>query len=220
MIIEVDDRSYFVFDLDDTLYSEIDFVKSSFKYIACNIEPDLSLELYDKMLQLFLSGANVFSYIIEKFPGKQKSMDELLNLYRNHFPDITLKEGVFEMLKKIKSKNGRIGLITNGRQITQRNKIEALGLKKIIDDTIISEEFGFEKPNEEAFRYFENKHKKFKFYYFGDNLKIDFVSPKRLGWYCIGVIDENSIHRSIITEFSQAYLPHAYIRKFTEIDII
>jgi putative hydrolase of the HAD superfamily len=55
MIIEANDRSYFVFDLDDTLYSEIDFVKSAFKFIAFNTEPDIALELFENMLELFLS---------------------------------------------------------------------------------------------------------------------------------------------------------------------
>jgi putative hydrolase of the HAD superfamily len=220
MIIEADYRSYFVFDLDDTLYSEIDFVKSAFKFIAFNIEPDLSFMLYEKMLQLFLSGGNAFSYLLGKFPEKQKTIDDLLSLYRNHIPVISLKEGVFEMLTKIKSKNSQIGLITNGRYITQRNKIEALKLEQIIDDTVISEQFGFEKPNEEVFRYFQMKYQKSSFFYFGDNLKIDFISPKKLGWYCIGIIDENAIHRFSIDDFSQDYLPHAFIKKYTEIEII
>jgi putative hydrolase of the HAD superfamily len=220
MIIEANDRSYFVFDLDDTLYSEIDFVKSAFKFIAFNTESDLALELYEKMLQLFLSGGNAFSYVLEKFPGKQRTIDDLLYIYRNHIPEISLKEGVFEMLTNIKSKNGQIGLITNGRYITQRNKIEALKLEQIIDDTIISEQFGFEKPNEEVFKYFQKKNQKSNFFYFGDNLKIDFISPKRLGWYCIGIIDENAIHRFSIADFSQEYLPHAFIKKYTEIEII
>jgi putative hydrolase of the HAD superfamily len=220
MIIEANDRSYFIFDLDDTLYSEIDFVKSAFKFIALNIEPDLALELYDKMMQEFISGGNAFSYILERFSGKQKTIDDLLFIYRNHIPEISLKEGVLEMLTKIKSKNGQIGLITNGRYITQRNKIEALRLEHIINDTIISEQFGYEKPNEEVFRYFQRKNQKSNFLYFGDNLKIDFISPKKLGWYCIGIIDENAIHRFSVADFSQEYLPHAFIKKFTEIEII
>jgi putative hydrolase of the HAD superfamily len=141
-------------------------------------------------------------------------------MYRNHIPEISLKEGVFEMLTKIKTKNSQIGLITNGRYKTQRNKIEALKLGQIINDTIISEQFGYEKPNEEVFRYFQRKNQKFNFFYFGDNLKIDFISPKRLGWYCIGIVDENAIHKFNIDDFSKEYLPHAFIKKYTEIEII
>lgn len=124
------------------------------------------------------------------------------------------------MLVKIKSKNSKIGIITNGRSITQRNKIGALGLGQLIDETIISEEFGFEKPNEAVYKYFLKKDYKWQFYYFGDNLKNDFITPKKLDWCCIGVIDENSIHKFNVSEFSREYLPHIFIKEFSEIEII
>lgn len=220
MIIKANPETYFVFDLDDTLYSEIDFLKSAFKYIASRIDSNSCFQLYEEMFHLFKSGGNAFEYIIEKFPEKMNTIEKLLDLYRNHSPEISLKEGVLEMLVKIKIKNGKIGIITNGRSVTQRNKIEALGLDQFIDETIISEEFGFEKPNEAIYKYFLKKEQKWQFYYFGDNLKNDFIAPKKLNWCCIGVIDENNIHKFNVTEFSNEYLPHIFIEKFTEIEII
>lgn len=220
MIIKANSETFFVFDLDDTLYSEIDYLKSAFKYIASSIEPESFTQLYDEMFSIYKSGGNTFEYIIKNFKKKNYTKEYLLNLYRSHFPQIELKEGVLEMLDKIKEKKGKIGIITNGRSITQRNKIKSLGLEPFIDITIISEEIGFEKPNEMVYKDFLKMNSIYQFYYFGDNLTNDFITPRSQGWCCVGVINEYSIHKINISDIKQEYLPHLFINKFSEIQII
>jgi putative hydrolase of the HAD superfamily len=220
MTIKADSRSYFVFDLDDTLYSEIDFLKSAYRFIAFSLDPSESDILYQKMLKIYLSGSNAFKYVIEKYPEKQLSIENLLNLYRNHFPEISLRDGAFNLLTKIKKGNGKIGIITDGRSITQRNKIVALGIGNFIDKLIISEEFGHEKPAMKLFESFMVEKSRIHYFYFGDNLDKDFISSKKLGWTCIGIIDEKNIHKKYISELSNEYLPHIFVKKFSEIEII
>jgi putative hydrolase of the HAD superfamily len=219
MIIKANSQTFFVFDLDDTLFFEIDYLKSAFKSIARNIEPKLYMKLYNQMLSIYLSGGNTFEKVISQYPNKKLNTDELLCDYRNHFPKIRLREGVLEMLLKIKANNGKIGIITNGRGTTQRNKIESLGLIQIIDEILISEEFGFEKPNEAIYKHFMRINQKYQYYYFGDNLTNDFITAKRFGWFCIGIIDKKHIRKFETSEFSLDFLPHVFIRKFTEIEI-
>lgn len=220
MIIKADNNTYFIFDLDDTLYPEIDFLKSGFKLIAGQIKPGSELQLYEKMLSVYKSGGNTFEYLLETYPESIRTLEGLIDMYRYHIPEIYLKPGVLEMLLKIKDKKGKIGIITNGRSITQHNKINSLGLEKFLDSLIISEEIGFEKPAKDVYKPYLADDKKYQYYYFGDNPKIDFIEPKRLGWYCIGVINEDNIHEFNINEFSQEYLPHVFINFFTEIEII
>jgi putative hydrolase of the HAD superfamily len=220
MIIKADNGTYFVFDLDDTLYFEVDYLKSAFKSIASRIESGSYIQLYDEIFSIYKSGGDAFEYIIKNFPGQNYTKEYLLNLYRSHFPQIDLKEGVLEMLVKIKAKNGKIGIITNGRSITQRNKLKALGLEPFPDITIISEEIGFEKPNEMVYKDFLKKKSISQFYYFGDNLTNDFISPRKLGWCCIGIVNKNNITKIGITDVSQEYLPHLFIKEFSEIEII
>jgi putative hydrolase of the HAD superfamily len=220
MIIKADSRSWFVFDLDDTLYSEIDFLKSAYRSIAFSINPLEREILYQEMLKIYNSGGNPFAYVIENYSEKNLSIENLLNLYRNHIPEISPREGVFEMLTNIKKGNSKIGIISDGRSITQRNKINALGIESFIDKLIISEEFGFEKPSINLFESFMTDKSCKHFFYFGDNINKDFISPKKLGWTCICVVDENNIHKKNITEFSNEYLPHIFVKVFSEIDII
>ena len=86
MIIKADSTTYFVFDLDDTLYQEIEYLKSAYYAIACEISPDIAGTLYDEMIKIYLSGDNCFQFILEKYPAKNLSIEKLLNLYRNHYP--------------------------------------------------------------------------------------------------------------------------------------
>jgi putative hydrolase of the HAD superfamily len=220
MTITADSKSYFVFDLDDTLYSEIDFLKSAYRFIAFIINPLKSEILYQEMLKIYISGGNPFKYVLEKNPEKNLSIENLLNLYRTHIPEISLRTGVYNLLTNIKKGKSKIGILSDGRSKTQRNKIKALGIESFIDKLIISEEFGFEKPSIDLFESFMTDKSCEHFFYFGDNINKDFISPKKLGWTCICIVDENNIHKKDITEFSNDYLPHIFVKVFSEIDIV
>lgn len=197
-------RKIIVFDLDDTLYKEIDFLKSAFREIVdyalrCSGNLDLSaVDLYEGMLSAYFSKQDAFDYLIASV-GADLEKTTLLSLYRNHFPQISLSEGALELLTEIKSNGFEIGIITDGRSVQQRNKIKALGLDKIVpeENIVISEEFGSEKPNINNYRYFMEKYPNISdFVYVGDNIKKDFVSANFLGWTTICLSDNGmNIHK-------------------------
>ena len=114
-------NNYVVFDLDDTLYSEIDFLKSAYNYIATHIDPLNAGNLYSKMLSLYNDKQNVFKFLSEIYP--EYNVGILLDLYRNHIPNINLKKGAVDLLNQCVLKGCKLGLLTDGRSITQRNKI-------------------------------------------------------------------------------------------------
>jgi putative hydrolase of the HAD superfamily len=220
MIIKADSKSCFVFDLDDTLYHEIDFLKSAYYSIVNEISVDCRDILYNEMLNIYFSGGNPFRFLIEKYPEKNLTLEKLLYLYRNHYPIISLKKGVLLTLMNIKKNKGNTGIITDGRSITQRNKIQSLGLGSLIDRIVISEEFGAEKPAPDLYQSFMDNEVVKQYYYFGDNLSKDFITPKKLGWYCIGIQDNNNIYKQYMSEYPSEFLPHIFINEFTDIGII
>lgn len=145
---------FVAFDLDDTLYKEIDFVKSGFRFISNKIsssskEADARFVL---MWKDYLSGNNVFERCCDWTNGKV-GVNQLLEWYRFHKPLISLDSVTSDVLNVLKSHDITLGLITDGRSITQRNKIESLGIDKFIknDNIIISEELGSEKPCEDNY---------------------------------------------------------------------
>ena len=188
MQIIIDANSYFIFDLDDTLFYEINYLKSAYKHIAKHIAAHTGTDYYEEMLARFYKGENVFQWITDNCAGiKFVNKEWLLKEYRGHIPEITLNEAVKNLLMQLKKLDIPCGIITDGRGITQRNKLQALGIAHLFNDVIISEEFGSEKPDERNYRYFESKYPDYNFYFFGDNTSKDFLVPVKLGWqsFCI-----------------------------------
>jgi len=200
-----------IFDLDDTLYKEIDFLKSGYKALIKSIKYDYNIELsYDLLIKEYFEGENVFQNIIYHYPFI--NLDYLLNIYRYHNPDIKLPQKELYCLKKLYKIVFSLGIISDGRSVTQRNKLKSLGILNIFSDIIISEEFGSEKPALENYIYFEKKYPKKTFYYVGDNILKDFITPNKLKWITVGIKDINNynIHKQSCN-ISREYLPKYWV---------
>lgn len=207
------------FDLDDTLYKEIDFLKSAFKEIveygiSRSGRHDLgSADLYEGMLGAYFSKEDAFDYLIAAV-GSDLDKATLLSLYRNHVPQISLSDGAFELITEIRRQGYEIGIITDGRSFQQRNKIKALGLSDFVsnENIIISEEFGSEKPSRANYEYFITKYPKASdFYYIADNPKKDFISPNALGWKTVCVKDDGRNIHTQQMDLLPEYLPKVVI---------
>ena len=191
-----------VFDLDDTLYKEQDYLLSAYREIAERIGDRVTRKqgvqedrIFDQMLRWRQEGENVFQCLIDTY-GLDMTVDDLLTVYRSHVPAIRLDEETKHLLDYL-HRIAVIGLITDGRSLTQRHKIEALGLSAYMDeeDILISEETGFEKPSEVPYRDFMARYPACTYYYIGDNPAKDFVAPERLGWTSICLLDDGrNIH--------------------------
>lgn len=220
MILKVNEYTCVVLDLDDTIYFEYDYLKSAYKYISNVLENKSSNDLYLKMINIYKNKGDVFNYIISTY-NNGLTLDYLLSLYRNHYPIITPNPGVIDFLNAVKKMGGVLGLLTDGRSVTQRNKLKALGIIDYFDEIVISEEFGSEKPSPRNYRFFMKKYRDFSFVYIGDNLMKDFIIPKRFGWLCVAL--QNSkymIHQYSISDFTDKYLPHFFISSFKDIKVI
>lgn len=203
-------NKYIVFDLDDTLTYEIDFLKSAYRDIALSLNKE---NLYEIMFDKYQKGENVFEYLSNEY---QVEIPTILEQYRNHFPNIELIDEAKEVLNHCKSNGYKLGLITDGRSVTQRNKLKALGIENWLDKIIISEEFGSEKPNENnylAFMIAENC----EYFYIADNPKKDFITPNKLGWKTICLLDSGkNIHKQNF-DLEKMYLPQYKINSLNEI---
>ena len=211
-----------VFDLDDTLYKELDYLKSAYLEIADLVESRYGAPkgIIDQMLRWWQNGENVFRQLIETYK-LELSVDDLLTIYRSHIPTIHLDKTVKELLDRL-HQHAVLGIITDGRGVTQRHKVEALGLLTYMDEQniLISEETGYEKPSDRPFRQFMEHHHSRTYYYIGDNPTKDFVAPNCLGWTTICLLDDGrNIHRQ---DFGQPHqmLPQYRISQLTEIEKI
>ena len=219
MDIIVKSNTFFVFDLDDTLYQEIDFLRSAYKHIAATLEPAIKISIYNEMIERYHKKENVFNWIIGQYREYlgEYDINWLITTYREHLPDIKLSAETAAFLEKVRSLGIRSGLITDGRSVTQRNKLGALGLTEMFTGIIISEEFGSEKPDERNYLYFDLKFPGSDFYYFGDNTRKDFITPAKLGWKTVCIKDRGeNIHKQ---QFDGTVIPGYVVNGFAEIHL-
>ena len=174
-----------IFDLDDTLYGEKEYVRSGYKAIA-KVIPQVE-NAAEKLWRLFEEKKPAIDELLKQENIESEEIKQLcLQTYRHQNPDIGLYEGIEEMLKELKDQGLKLGIITDGRPEGQRAKIQALKLEKLVDEIIVTDEFGgseFRKPNPLAFSTMKNRMnlEYHEMCYVGDNIKKDFISPEKLG---------------------------------------
>ena len=181
-----------IFDLDDTLYSEKEYVRSGYKAVS-----DYLGGGYEEMLwNYFESGKPAIDELLRKI-GRESEKDTALDVYRSHKPCIHLYPDAADIIEGLKVKGIKVGIITDGRPEGQRNKLEALGL--IVDDIIVTDELGgiqFRKPCDIAFRIMQTKWRlNFnEIAYVGDNQAKDFQAPQQLGMISVLFQNESGIY--------------------------
>lgn len=205
---------YVIFDLDDTLFYEIDYLKSAYKEIAYRLDNHNSEGLAKEMYEWHGNGKNVFELLVERYLTVSKN--NLLDWYRNHIPNIKLIDGASDLLINLKSKGYGLGLITDGRSVTQRSKLRALGIEDIFDLIIISEEFGSSKPDRRNFLAFVED-ANLSYFYIADNLQKDFVTPNALGWSTIALKDKGiNIHQQDF-EIPEEFRPKFVVERLVDV---
>lgn len=211
-----------VFDLDDTLYKEKDFLCSAYKEIADRIERTYSLEqVFPFMMTAWSKRKDVFAMLIAHWNLPIKK-DELLDMYRKHKPNIRIEVHIQSLLERLALRY-KLGLITDGRSVTQRNKIQALHIGNWIKERniVISEEFGSEKPSLNNYIYFQHKYPDAQYVYVGDNPAKDFLAPNILGWKTVCLLDNGeNIHKQRF-DLDTRFLPKYCIKSIESLsDII
>lgn len=207
--------NHVVLDLDDTIYKEIEFVNSAYKFIIQYLKNRYN-EDYSFLLENTIKRKVSLYDEIMKVSQIDFTLIKFLELYRFHYPEIYLDEKTklfFNILKKNKI---NYSIITDGRSITQRNKIHALGLDKNVKKIIISEETGYEKPSDYNFKLM-NKEVSNRYLFIGDNPLKDFYSPNILGWKTVCLLDNGKNIHNQSFDLDKKYLPNSMISNLIDI---
>ena len=102
-----------IFDLDDTLYSEKDYIRSGYRKIA-ELFPQIK-DTEKQLWNIFLDGKPaVDEFLRQQTLFSDEVKEKCLVTYRLQKPNIHLYSGVKEMVMDLR-KNYLIGLITDGR---------------------------------------------------------------------------------------------------------
>lgn len=148
-----------LFDVDDTLYDEMTFVRSGFLAIARTLQtrfgwsPD---ELLKEMLAILSRdgrGAIFDDILRQRETYSRQLVEELVSAYRLHRPTIQLFKDVAPVLGMLRTAGFKLGLVTDGDHKVQQRKVDALGLPGLVDVVVRTDELGkeFWKPHPRPF---------------------------------------------------------------------
>jgi putative hydrolase of the HAD superfamily len=192
-----------VFDLDDTLYPEREYVRSGYRAVAGRLRERLGCReaLEDWLWQRFCRGESAGAidalnahFRLELSP---EQIAELVCVYRDHRPDIRPYAGAAELLERL-ARRCRLGLLSDGFLPAQRLKLEALGLGRLFEAVVFTEEMGRDcwKPSPAGFEAIRRKlgvpHRRCA--YVADNPAKDFIPANRLGWRTIRLLCDGQVH--------------------------
>jgi putative hydrolase of the HAD superfamily len=200
-----------VFDLDDTLYDEIDFVRSGFRSVAQVVAalseghgPD---DVFAAIWDCFIAGerGSTFDAALECLgvPYDAGLISRLVEVYRTHVPPLTLSNESRTTLDILKDRY-TLGLLTDGYLPTQRLKVQSLGIEPYFAAIVYTEELGRDcwKPSPRGFeRLMELLHARpEQMAYVADNEAKDFIAPNRLGMLTIQLVRPRGLHTQTAPE--------------------
>ena len=178
-----------VFDLDDTLYLEADFVRSGF----AAVESALGIRgLAATAWALHAAGlrGTVLTEALRRHASDEVA--HAVAIYRCHRPRIALAPDAAAALAVLAPHAAtELALLSDGDAGTQRNKIEALDLTRWIPRITLTDELGPNrarwKPHPEGFQRLQGARASTECVYVADNPRKDFDAPARLGWRTVRV---------------------------------
>jgi putative hydrolase of the HAD superfamily len=187
--------SVIVFDLDDTLYLERDFVRSGFAAVDRWVSDRFAISgFFDRAWALFEGGrrGDIFDCALTELTIRvsPELIRHLIDVYRKHAPSIELAADAEEALAALCPRH-TAALLTDGFGTTQARKVLALGLAERLRPIIYTDELGsgMQKPHPQGFLAIQNEFglPARNFIYVADNPSKDFIGPRGLGWKTVRV---------------------------------
>ncbi len=215
-----------IFDMDDTLYDEVEYCKSGFRAVAKFIENTAkthdSDSIFDAFWSQFTAGnhTKIFNTALDQLAINydKELIIKMVQAYREHKPNITLPPDSSDILDQL-SKKYRLALLTDGFLPAQQLKVQALQIEKYFEYIVYTEQLGreFWKPSPVGFQKIIEKLEinPKTVVYVADNAKKDFIAPNKLGFFSIQLTRSAGIHTELPTETEAK--PEYVISKITQL---
>lgn len=144
--------SALLIDLDDTLYDERSYVLSGFRAVAAELAgryPNLDAQALAAAMEAELDAhgrGRIFDVVLEQAGIGPDVIGDMIRVYREHRPVISLWPGVADTLRFL-AKTYRLAIVTDGLATMQARKLEALGVGELVDEVLLCWEYEAPKPS-------------------------------------------------------------------------
>lgn len=184
-----------IFDLDQTLLDKtqslVNFANYQYEqYSLDKFIPDRNefIVKFSELNHMIMPKEEVYRKLIEFFKIDWNLYHELLADLNHKFHLYCVGyDGLREMLRSLKREGYKLGIVTNGRDFYQRNKISALGIHGYFTDIVTSGSVNIKKPDHAIFQ-IALKHLKSIgrcTVFVGDSIQADIIPAKELGMFTI-----------------------------------
>jgi len=204
---DLSDLRLWIFDMDDTLYPEREFVLGGYRVVSRITQEDHGVSIEDALIERFQRGQrnSAFNLALKDkgIDAEESYIKVLVHAYREHTPKLSPFPDVLPFLEKLRSQSKLIALLSDGLETVQRRKWDALGLTEFFDLVVFTESLGGPqnwKPSPKGFELalkglvVEPRHA----VYVGDNPLKDFKAPRELGMKSIRIIRPEGQHRNLV----------------------
>jgi putative hydrolase of the HAD superfamily len=214
-----------IFDLDDTLYPEVEFVYSGYRAVAEAVRLRLSIEIYEDLVALWVGGqrGDLFTPVLRKHLGSVEEIyvKQLVKIYRQHTPTLRTFPEVEALLQKLKLSYS-LGIISDGFIAVQERKLQALGIGQYFDAVIFTDQWGKEawKPSTRSFQHILERLQVTgpESVYVGDNPAKDFYGARRVGMPTIRVRHSDGLYKHLEPS-SEDHAPDVAIATLDDLEI-
>ncbi len=193
-----------VFDLDDTLVWERDYVRSGFRAVAQSVAGAVCSEeeAFGLLWGRFEQGArgDLFDQLLEAYSLDDVTVPDLVARYREHKPTLSLTPDVRSLLDELRSQV-RLALITDGPLASQQAKVTVLGLADVFEVLVLTGMWGeaYWKPHRRPYETVMDGLglPAEALVYIGDNPGKDFVTARELGWRTIRLRHPHQLRHNV-----------------------
>lgn len=186
-----------LFDLDDTLYPELEFVRGGFRAVAAWLAPRIGAgeaDLYEEMLAVLgrEGRGKVFDAVLRSRNAlAEDRVRACLWVYRSHRPALSLYADAAPVLARLRQAGMRLSIVTDGMGAVQQAKVDALGLASLVDAVVCSDLLGPDGSKPAGHAYVVALEaigaKAADAAYVGDNPRKDFLWPNANGMKSIRI---------------------------------
>lgn len=185
-----------IFDLDDTLYDEMQFVRNGFKKVALYISQVYKInrnKAYNLLIRILhdYGRGKVFDLALSRLglPVNKQVVAKLVSVYRYNNYKLKPFKGTTRALFHLRRKGYKMALLTDGNCRVQRHKVSLLGIGRFFDCLVYSRQYGIscEKPSQFIYQKCLKKLEvePYDAIYVGDNPYKDFIGAKKIGMQTI-----------------------------------
>ncbi len=186
-----------VFDMDDVIYLERDYVRSGLMAVARSLADEKDGGMVEGLFDLLWTmlgqagEQDPFSRLLNEKPelGGGRTAEDLAAIYRTHKPSIEVLPRMRALLEELQGRGIRCGLVADGDTEVQERKAMALGADELFDGVLLTHHFDREPWKLSSLSLDIVAHNmnllNESLVYVGDNPVKDFLGAHKLGWTSI-----------------------------------